>query len=155
MTTNNKAALQAFTEKMANEAKQFVNEILGKDVFNPPHWKDIKTFEMVCEIAGENPDDYKILPNLSPRKAHSIKHAKVVLIYEVINGQWKPNWADSKQPKYEALRKFSAGSGFALDDVSYDYTYTIVGSRLCGESDEKVRHIETTFQAEINDYLLS
>jgi hypothetical protein len=102
----------------------------------------IKTFEAACKALKLDPA--KATPKVVGfPKQHAkalIAIGKLMIIVQALNGDWKPNWQDTNQPKYYGwwdLNKDSDNrSGFRLFCVSYGYDCSNVGSRLCFRSRE-------------------
>jgi hypothetical protein len=110
----------------------------------------IKTFEAACKVKGL--DAKKILPDVStfPEEHQKalIAHAKLILIAEVLNDGWKPNWEDDDEYKYYPwfyMDKTRYSSGFSFAGVLYVYSSSLVGSRLCFKSRDIAEYAGKTF----------
>ena len=124
--------------------------------------KQLKSFADACKVEGL--DAKKVLPDFScyPKKDQkSMKaHAKLVIIVRAANRlanngkEWKPNFNDSTQIKYEAWFVMRGSSGFRFYDCDCWNAYSFVGSRLCFISSEVAEYVATTFIKEYNDYLV-
>jgi hypothetical protein len=102
----------------------------------------IKTFEAAC--AALKLDPKKVTPKVVGfPKQHAkalIAVGKLMIIVQALNGDWKPDWQDTDQPKYygwwDLNKDKSNTSGFRLNYVIYYFYYSFVGSRLCFRSRE-------------------
>jgi hypothetical protein len=56
-----------------------------------------------------------------------------------------PDWNDTNQKKWFLYFNLSSGFGFSGTDFYFDYTDTIVSSRLCFETEEKARYAGNQF----------
>lgn len=57
-----------------------------------------------------------------------------MIIAQALNGTWKPDWSDSSQYKWYPWF-YMNGPGFRFDHARYDFTTSLVGSRLCFKSE--------------------
>lgn len=125
--------------------------------------KQLKTFEDACKVEGLDPA--KVIPDFScyPAQDHAsmIAHCRLVIIVRASNRlangnqEWKPDFTNSKQWKYEAwFIRDRGSSGFRFDDYGDWSTASIVGSRLCFISSEVAEYVTTTFIDLYNEYLL-
>lgn len=132
------------------EAKKLLETLFPTQFFD---WKDIKTFEDVCRIAGVDPGIYAAPKNATDDQIGVIAFSKLQLIYKVFNQGWKPDWANTSEWKYYPWFRYSAGSGFSCD--GYDRTCTVshVGARLCTNTSEKAKYIGETFIDIYNQFL--
>jgi hypothetical protein len=102
----------------------------------------IKTFEAACKALKLDPK--KVSPKVTgfPKQHASalVAIAKLMIIIQALNDEWKPNWQDTNESKYYGwwdLNKDSVNrSGFRLYYVYDFYFYSSVGSRLCFRSRE-------------------
>jgi hypothetical protein len=102
----------------------------------------IKTFEAACKALQLDPK--KATPKVVGfPKQHAkalIAIGQLMIIIQALNGDWKPNWQDTTEPKYcswwDMNKNKSNSSGFRLLDVHDYYNYSSVGSRLCFRSRE-------------------
>jgi hypothetical protein len=102
----------------------------------------IKTFNDACKALQLDPK--KVLPDVSIfPKAHQIALtaiAKLMIIVQALNEGWTPNWNDDDEYKYygwfDMEKEKNNPSGFRLDGVTFNFTTSTVGSRLCFKSRE-------------------
>jgi hypothetical protein len=114
----------------------FQNELIeafGKECFVKKNFKDIKTFEDACTELGIVPGDVFKKTDLPDEVAYK----KLKIVIKAINQGWIPNWKNTNEYKWWPY--FNLSSGFGFQDSNYGYVLagTVVGSRLCFESEEK------------------
>ena len=132
------------------EVKKLLQTLFPTQFFD---WKDIKTFEDACRIAGVDPGIYATPKNATDDQIGLIAFSKLQLIYKVFNQGWKPDWTSFSEWKYYPWFRYSAGSGFSYDDDSFTRTHTYAGSRLCTDTSEKAKYIGKTFIDIYNQFL--
>jgi hypothetical protein len=109
----------------------------------------IKTFEDACKALKLDPS--KVLPSVEglPNAGAIVAAAKLFIIAQALNGNWIPDWNDGDQYKYfpwfDMEKDQNNPSGFRLDDVTYNYAYSHVGSRLCFKSRDLAEYAATQF----------
>jgi hypothetical protein len=116
----------------------------------------IKSFEDACKYLGLDPEKLPdILAIPEEFRKPIIAGFKLMIVYKAINNGWKPDWSNYQQWKYYPwFEVLSSGFGFSFACYYYDYTDTIVGSRLCTDTGEKALYIGKQFKAEYKDYFL-
>lgn len=118
----------------------------------------IKTFEEACEKKGYNPEtiipDFSVFPE-KHRKALT-SHAKLIIITEVLNGDWKPDWSNGKWDKFFPWFYMNTSSGSLFAYFGYDFADSSsgVGSRLCFKSEALARYAGEQFNDLYRDYFL-
>jgi hypothetical protein len=121
--------------------------------------KRITTFEEACQVKNMDP---KTLQFVAP---HSFAHMKAVLAFaqlviiaEVLNEGWVPDWNNDDEYKYYPwfdLEKTDENpSGFSLDSVRCYYSDSSVPSRLCFKNRELAEYAVRTFEQLYKDYFL-
>jgi hypothetical protein len=126
----------------------------GKQKTTQSIMERVKSFEDACEVLGI--DDAEIEVKGIDNHFTSIQaYAKLAIINQALNGDWKPDWTDSKQYKYYPYFNNASSSvgGFSYNDYDYWLTITFVGSRLCYQSAELAKYAGTQFLAEYNEFL--
>ena len=119
-------------------------------------YRTIASFEDACERLDLDPTN---LPNLSalPRrfKKSIVAFYKLMIIFEAINNGWKPDFNDTKQPKYfpfYAVHRL--GTGF----ITWKDSSTINTSKccffLCCGYQGEARYIALQFRDLYKDYIL-
>lgn len=109
----------------------------------------VKSFEEACELQGLNPET--CLPDVSGMpKQHqqaTIATAKLFIIADAVNGDWKADYSDYGQYKYLPYFTWDdpSGSGFSCGDYDSWNTLSSVGSRLVFCSREAAKHMGKTF----------
>jgi hypothetical protein len=116
----------------------------------------IKTFEGACKVLKLDPK--KALPVVSgmPKQHREaiIAHAKLVIIAEALNGDWKPDWSDYNQWKYYPWFEMKS-SRFGYDGSYVNYSsYSNAGSRLCFRSAEIAKYAGQQFKSLYKQYFL-
>jgi hypothetical protein len=112
-------------------------------------YTDIKTFEDACKAINVEPTiipDFSLFPE-SDQEA-MIAHAKLVIIAKAINGDWVPDWTNSKWDKYYPWFEMGSpsGGGFSCDDDGTWDAVSCVGSHLCFETREKAIYAGKQFE---------
>ena len=119
------------------------------------NYKAIKTFSAACKALKLNASELISKWEANGFPKHIIAELMLEIFIEAINGDWKPDFANTNQKKWFPVFYYDLKKGFVLHNVYYRGDYTIVGSRLCAISEPVARHISTHFLKEWNDYLLS
>lgn len=124
--------------------------------------KQLTSFEAACKI--EKLDPKKIIPDFKnyPAKDRKsmIAHAKLVIIIRAANRlanggkEWKPDFDNREQVKYEIWWFKRGSSGFRFYDYDFWTSTSFVGSRLCFISSEVGKYVADTFLKLWNEYLL-
>lgn len=113
-------------------------------------YTEIKTFEDACKKLNINPEEIKIsYPDAISKHANAlVAHAKLVIIAEVLNEGWTPDWSNSNQLKYYPWFDMSSpsGGGFSFDVCDLWTARSGVGSRLCFETREKAKYAGKQFE---------
>lgn len=110
----------------------------------------IKTFKQACKALGipDTLPDVSALPK-DQQKAITA-HYQLIIIAQALNGGWKPDWNDSNQWKYYPY--FDMRNGFSFGNVGHHYRLSVVGSRLCFETEEMAEYAGTQFLKLYKDY---
>lgn len=109
---------------------------------------EFKTFEQCCVAKGYDPEN--CLPDVSKmppqHQEAAIAIAKLYIITEAVNGDWKPNWDDYRELKWRPWFDMDA-PGFRFFDSGYVYarSYSAGGSRLCYVSEEVSDFVATHY----------
>lgn len=128
--------------------KMILEQTFGKDFFNRKITDRIKTFSDACEISGIDPNQDKFKNG----SQDEIAYAKLKIIIEVLNEGWKPDWNDENQYKNYPWFYLNGSSGFRFDGVSYYYSASDVGSRLCFKSRELAEYATKQFISLYKDF---
>jgi hypothetical protein len=135
-----------FAKKMYPDVPEWLKEKLeqefGAEYLQPETYEEIKTFEDACEELGITNDSPIFEDDESPDE---IAYKKLKIIIKAINQGWTPDWSDTNERKWWPYFNLSSGFGFSGTYYDYDYADTIVGSRLCFESEEKATYTATQF----------
>lgn len=121
----------------------------------------IKTFEAGCKLLKIKSTDLPVVKHLL--KIHQqalIAHYKLIIIAQVLNDGWQPNWSDNNEIKYfpyfgvKADPKHPAGVGFSGTDCDVWFSSSGVGSRLCFKSSELALYAGKQFAKLYQEYHL-
>jgi hypothetical protein len=99
----------------------------------------IKSFEDACK-ALEIPSDIPFFP----AETGAAAFYQLEIIARALNGNWTPDWSNEDQNKYYPWFAFQGGR-FVFGGVSYDYTCSDLGSRLCFRTRELAEYAGKTF----------
>ena len=115
----------------------------------------VKTFEAACQKLGI---DTSKLPDFSAvpvkHQAALIAHFKLVIIAQVLNDGWEPNWDDYNEYKYYPWFYMDSALGFDLNHVYCHYSASTVGSRLCFKTEALAEYAAKNFKDLYKDYML-
>lgn len=75
---------------------------------------------------------------------HEIAYRQLVLITKTLNGNWKADYTNSSQLKYENVF-YDIGTGFSYTDYYCWHSDTSVGSRLCFKNSTIAKHAAVNF----------
>jgi hypothetical protein len=148
ITKNN--AIQAYFNADDAMKKVLVN-LFGEEILSQKITDRVKTFEDACEVLGVAPED--VLPNSKKTNTAVTAVAKLLVITEVLNEGWKPNWQDSDEYKYMPWFEDKTGVGLSFDGVVDWDTITGIGSRLCYKSNELAEYAAIQFKEIYNDFI--
>ena len=117
----------------------------------------ITSFEEACKVKDLDPVLVTFNPGYPDKHLKSvIAFAKLVIIVEVLNEGWIPDWnnGDGKYYPWIDLEKTDDNpSGFSLLIV-YFFSLSTVPSRLCFKSRKLAQYAFTTFEQLYKDYFL-
>jgi hypothetical protein len=120
--------------------------------------KQIKSFEEACKAQGLDPEKALLDVSAYPKSHQSalIAVAKLIIIAEVLNDGWKPDWNNDDEYKYypwfDMEKDSNNPSGFLFHDAYYSYAGSGVGSRLCFKTRELAEYAGTQFLDLYRDY---
>ena len=121
--------------------KKILEETFGKDYFKNKPFNEIKTFEDACEVLDIDADSVISDQDTSDEAAYK----KLKVVVKAINQGWTPDWNNSNQYKWYPYFNLSSGFGFSATGYHYGNAITLVGSRLCFESEEKAKYAGKQF----------
>ena len=131
---------------MEKETLKLENGLIGKIIYR------IFTVQDALNERGKKLEDICRMDDRADKKARDIME----YVIEVINEDFKADYDNSNQPKYEPIF-IKTPSGFRFDGSVYRYSLSssYVGSRFCHESYEKMKHVcsQPEFIALYNDIL--
>jgi len=105
----------------------------------------VKTIEDAFEVTGRPKVDFSNVPE--DLRAYFENQYNAVVVTEALNEGYKPNWDNSREPKWRPWFVMSPSS-FRFDDADYvrSYAYAGTGSRLCSPSEEIARYSAQQFK---------
>lgn len=105
----------------------------------------VKTFEDACKVLNITGEVFSASFHdaLTPDVAAIEAHLKLMIIIKALNEGWIPNWDNDDEEKYYPW--FNMESGFGLNHVTYDYAYSLVGSRLCFKNEDLATYAAKQF----------
>lgn len=121
-------------------------------------YTEIKSYEDACAVNKQDPNLYPDVSNLPEDEGqYLIDSLQLIRVVRAINTRsdgsvWKPNYYDRSQPKYtgwfevEATKDKPSGVGFSLSYYVFWYSFTSVGSRLCFETLDQLKHAQKYFK---------
>jgi hypothetical protein len=121
--------------------KEKLEQEFGADYFQPESHEEIKTFEDACSKLDIDPLSVSNESDTPDEAAYK----KLKVIVKAINAGWEPDWNNTDQRKYWPWFRLSSGFGFSYSLYGCAYTRTLVGSRLCFESEEKCTYAANQF----------
>ena len=104
------------------------------------NYKAIKTFSAACKALKLNASELISKWEANGFPKHIIAELMLEIFIEAINGDWKPDFANTNQKKWFPVFYYDLKKGFVLNIVDYLCAYSRVSSRLCYENEEKAIH---------------
>ncbi|WP_412464235.1 hypothetical protein [Flavobacterium mekongense] len=103
------------------------------------------TFEQFCKqkgVSAELPEITNVSEEVKKQMLATYKWEHIVktLNNEGQEKEWKPDYDDRNQPKYEIYVYKSSGSGWSLVVVAFWYTFTFCGARRVFRTREIARY---------------
>jgi len=140
----------------------------GKEYFAIDIRERVKTLADALTLAEEFYPNIRVqLKEIEDLKNPYVKRMvaefKLMVIADVLNQGWKPDWTNTNQRKWypwftivggSANSGAYAGFGYVCSHDGASCTYTHVGSRLCFSSQELAEHAGRTFLNLYRDFLL-
>jgi hypothetical protein len=148
LTISKEKAKRLYPEAPEWLKKDLVDEF-GIEFFKEKNYEKIKTFKDACialKIKTENLFNSNDTPDV-----RAYKQLKVIIC--AINEGWTPDWNNDNQRKYYPWFNLSSGFGFSSSGYGCGRTHTLVGSRLCFESEEKCIYTANQFLDIYKDFL--
>lgn len=131
--------------KTNDEGKQFLAEKFGAEMFSSKITDRVKTIQDVLSLS-EISDDLKILIDYTgaDRKMIGAKNfVLALLIAEILNEGWVPDWNDGKERKWYGY--FDGRKGFEISICIDLDEYATTSSGLFFKSQELLQHAFTCF----------
>lgn len=118
-------------------------EQVAKATKKATHYTDIKTLEDALDYIGESIESFNFRTQFDDDAQRAYKELEVITLAIRQGNELGHNEGDRwYYPWFYAKR---SSSGFSYPDCYYDYSVSLVASRLCVESSEKAEYIGKTF----------
>lgn len=121
--------------------QQTLISTFGSECFSTKITDRVKTFLDALDEKGKVMEDIYNEKDTPDEAAYKM----IKFIISVINEGWEPDWNNTDQKKWYPWFRLSSGFGFSGSAYIYDFTSTLVGSRLCFESKEKCEYVANQF----------
>lgn len=136
------------------EFKAILEDTFGKDFFNQDLTKTLNDWGDILKYSGKK--EFDIIPwlnvkNPNKEQKSQIALAKLQVITEVYNQNWKADIINTSQYKWMFYKYVSYGRLFLDCDLSYGYCYVPVG--LYSKDKVTCEAIMNNFPELVSDYL--
>ena len=133
-------------DESSSGLRKILEETFGIDYFKKTTWKDFKSFDDLCRETGTTEIEFNRKWEHAELDPSTLAFERLKVCTRAYNQDWPFNAYDTNQRKwYPWFNVSSSGFGFSYSYFSYVLACTIVGSRLCFESEEKATHAGKTF----------
>lgn len=156
LTINKKNAVKAY-EEATGDLKKIFGIAFGLERLNPIGY--FKSYEDVCRYNGIDPIASLPFPDPKTKKQVSCNgDFKLQTIFQEFNRNdddtyWEPDYTNSEAKWYAWFEWSASVGGFVYSDTNCTDTNTLLGARLCTNTDAKMQYIAKTFTAEWNEFL--
>jgi hypothetical protein len=134
--------------------QEILIETFGEECFRRTEFKDLKTFDDLCQACGTTEKEFEEKWKNIPVDARTISFQRMKILSEAINQGWTPDHFNTDQYKWFPYFKVSSsGLGFSHSSYTYDNAGTDVGSRLCFETEEKSNHAGRQFTQLFQEFI--
>ena len=152
MTTTEQNAIAEY--KSATPAgKKLLEKIFGPELFAGKP----STFEEAHTLFLKKKFKDPLFLILQKREVKELTASdKLIIIANILQGDWKPDWSNSNQYKYYPWFRYDkTKSGFGFSITYYDlvFSFASVGSRLCFPDSDTAEYFGKQFLALHNDFL--
>lgn len=158
LTISKENAINAY-HKCCDTSRNVIKALFPDIDFEKPQSiiERVKTWGDACKILGIDP-----VKSLPYQDIHSLDQDQQAVnaffmlskIREVLNEGWKPDWTNSKEPKYVCwFDNYKSGVGFSASGCADWSTYSVVGSRLCFKTSELATYAGKQFINIYNQFL--
>jgi hypothetical protein len=132
--------------KTPDSLKEILVETFGEECFKKTNWKDLKSFDDLCQACGTTEIEFEEKWRSIPVDSQTVSFQRMKILSDAINQGWEPDHFNTKQNKWFPWFKVSSsGFGFSYSHFYCAYSAASVGSRLCFESEEKSDHAGSQF----------
>lgn len=133
-------------EESSSALKKILEETFGIDYFKKLDWKYFKSFDDLCRATGTTESEFNKKWDPATFDPSTIALERLKICTRAYNQDWKFDLYNAAQKKWAPYFKVSSsGLGFTYSYYYYGAAITLVGSRLCFESQEKSNHAGETF----------
>lgn len=150
-------AIKAYNEA-TGDLKKIFGIAFGLERLNPIGY--FKSYEDVCRYNGIDPVASLPFPSPTTKKQVSCNgDFKLQTIFKEFNRNdddtyWEPDYSNKSEAKWYAWFDWSPSLGaLVYTNASYAGTGTLLGTRLCTNTDAKMTYIAKTFTKEFNEFL--
>lgn len=150
-----KNALQAYNLGDKKQ-KEFLETLIGKEIFSQKVTDRIKTFEDAVNEVGVT-ENQKILLDYNGIDSDLLAaqaFLKLTIIAKSLNEGWLPDWENSSESKwYTWFNNYKSGFGFSNTDYVGWNAYSYCSSRLCFKTSDLAKYAGTQFLELYNQFL--
>lgn len=139
-----KTAIKLF-KAGSKEVQDILLNCFGNELFTTKIIDRVTSVEDAWELADEQTrKGCQVFPTDTP---DVVAYKNLKLIIKVINEDFIPDWKNTNQRKWFPVFNLASGSGFVFSFSDYIFTYSdsVVGSRLCLETEEKSDYVGNHF----------
>ena len=136
------------------EFKQMLETTFGKEFFSMEITDRIKTYEDACAELGVDTIS-EIDFSTSELTLDEINYRKLKMIIKALVGDWKADWSNTSQQKWQPYFRLSGGV-FVFDstDCRFSSAFAGYGSRLCFPTSELAEYAGKQFIEIYNGFML-
>jgi hypothetical protein len=134
--------------------KKILEETFGIDNFKKTDYRDFKTFNDLCRAIGTTEAEFNMKWDVTIYDPSTVAFERLKVCTRAYNQDWPFDAYNTKQYKYYPyFEVLSSGLGFSTSFYGCVSALTVVGSRLCFESQEKTTHAGKTFIKLFEDFI--
>lgn len=137
--------------------KQLLEEKFGTKAFQVKDITElIQTVKDACEYNGTVLEEITPFKNPVTDQQKSVNaYAQLCEVIKAFNEGGKKDWRNSSQYKHYAWFRMDgkSGSGLSFSGTDFDYSFSIVSSRLCLLNEEHVPIVAKRFLSLYEDYM--
>lgn len=141
MSIDKKAALDRLAS-LEDEAKK-LRSIIEKADEPKTIFERVQSFEDACVVMKV--DIAEFVRKFGFLAKDTLAYEKLKVIAEALREGWKPNWNNSNQPKRYPWFDMRGAVSFVSVVTYWGDTCSVVGSRLCQETEKKAEYMGKQF----------